>query len=62
MALDLLDEKYKEAFVLKKFNGMSIKEVAKVCNISEEGAKSRISRARLKIMDILEPYLKDLCK
>lgn len=62
MALDLIDGKYKEAFILKKFNGLSIKEIAKVCNISEEGAKSRVSRSRLKIIDILEPYLKDLCK
>ncbi len=61
-ALELLDDKYKEAFVLRKFDGLSIREIADICGISVEGAKSRINRARLKLLEILEPYLKDLCK
>lgn len=61
-AIDLLDDKYKEAFVLKKVEGLSLKEIAEILNITLEGAKTRVNRARLKLLDILEPYMKDLSK
>ncbi len=61
-SLELLDLKYKEAFVLSKIEGFSSGEIAEICGISEEGVKTRVKRARLRILEILEPYLKDLCK
>lgn len=60
MALDLLDHQYKEAFVMRKFDGLALNEIAEICGISIEGVKKRISRARKKIINILQPYLKDL--
>lgn len=62
MALDLLDYKYKEAFVLQKFDNLSLKEISELTGITVDGVKSRVSRARKKMMEILEPYLKDLCE
>lgn len=59
-ALDLLDFKYKEAFVLRKIDGFSLQEIADALEISVEGAKTRVNRARIKLMEILQPYLKDL--
>lgn len=59
-ALDLMDEKYKEAFILKKIDGMKFEEVAQVLDLTLEGAKTRVNRARIKLLEILEPYIKDL--
>lgn len=61
-AMDLLDEKSKEAFALRHFDGMKLREIAEICGISLEAAKKRVSRARSKIINMLEPYLKDLSK
>lgn len=62
MALELLEFKYREAFVMRKIDGLSLKEIARICDITVDGAKSRVNRARLQIIDILQPYLRDLCK
>ena len=59
-SLDLMDDKYKEAFILKKIEGLKFSEVAEVLEISEEGAKTRVNRARIKLLEILDPYLRDL--
>ncbi len=59
-ALDLMDDKYKEAFVLKKIDGMKFEEVANVLDLTLEGAKTRVNRARVKLLEILDPYIKDL--
>jgi len=59
-ALDLMDDKYKEAFVLKKIDGMKFEEVANVLDLTLEGAKTRVNRARIKLLEILDPYIKDL--
>lgn len=59
-ALDLMDDKYKEAFVLKKIDGLKFDEVASILDLTLEGAKTRVNRARVKLLEILEPYIKDL--
>ncbi len=61
-ALQLLDEKYREAFIMREFEGMPYNEIAKVCDTSVTNAKSRVFRAHKKLIKILEPYLKDLAK
>jgi RNA polymerase sigma-70 factor, ECF subfamily len=58
-SLDLLDGIYKEAFVLREFDGLDYKNIAEICEISVSNAKSRVSRAREKLLGLLEPYLKD---
>ncbi len=59
-SLDLMDDKYKEAFILKKIDGLKFEEVAQVLDLTLEGAKTRVNRARIKLLEILEPYIKDL--
>jgi len=58
--LPLLQEKQREAFILREFEGLPYDEIAKVCDTSLSNAKSRVFRAHKKLIEILEPYLKDL--
>lgn len=60
MALDLMDEKYKEVFILRELDNFSIKEIADITGETVACAKSRVFRAHMKLMEILEPYLSDL--
>ena len=60
MALDLLEFKYKEVFVLRELNNFSIKEIAEICNETVACVKSRVFRAHSKIQEILAPYLQDI--
>jgi RNA polymerase sigma-70 factor, ECF subfamily len=59
-SLELLDVEYREAFIMKEFQGLSMKEIADLQKTSLPNAKSRVLRAKRKIIDILEPYIKDL--
>lgn len=59
-ALDLVDDAYREAFVLREYSGLSYQEIAEICKITEGNAKSRVFRAKQQIKSILKPYLKDL--
>lgn len=60
MALELLEFKYKEAFILREMNNFSIKEIAEISGESVACIKSRVFRAHNKIMEILAPYLQDI--
>ncbi len=59
-ALDLLEFEYREAFVLREYDGIPYKEIAEICGITIGNAKSRVFRAKKKIREILAPYLNDL--
>jgi len=59
-ALELLPEDYREAFVLREYNGLSYVEISEVIGESLEVVKIRIFRAKKKLRDILAPYLADL--
>jgi len=50
-AIAELPVKYREAFLLRYFEEMSVKEVAKVIGESEAATKSRILRARVALRD-----------
>ena len=52
-ALDALPYKYREAFLLRYHNELSVKEIAKLTGQSEASAKSRIMRARLALREYL---------
>ncbi len=54
-----LPYKYREAFVLRYVEEMSVKEVAKAISESEAATKSRILRARLALRDQLAEFLED---
>lgn len=59
-SLELIKADYREAFVLREYNGFSYDEIAKMLDISVPTAKIRVFRAKEKIRKVLEPYLKDL--
>lgn len=61
-SLDLLDFDYKEAFILREYDGLSYKEIAQICSTTVNNAKSRVFRAKQKIKKILNPYLKDIAR
>ena len=59
-ALELLDHDHREAFVLRKYDGLSFQEIAELTNTSETNARSRVHRAQAKIRSVLAPYLADI--
>jgi RNA polymerase sigma-70 factor (ECF subfamily) len=54
-ALASLGEKYREIFVLRDMQHLSIEETAKVLGISTASVKTRLLRARLMLRDLLAP-------
>ena len=54
-ALRSLPEKYRTVLILRDVQQMSIAETAKVLGISEENVKTRTSRGRLQMRDLLAP-------
>ena len=54
-----LPAKYRDVVLCVYFNDMSIAEAAKTLNIAEGTAKSRLSRARQKLKDVLEGRISD---
>jgi len=56
-ALALLGEKYREVFVLRDMQHLSIEETAKALGISSGSVKTRLLRARLMLRDLLAPGL-----
>ncbi len=62
LALDLLDFEFKEAFIMREYNELPYKEIAEITGTTLSNAKSRVYRAKKKIKEILNPYLKELTK
>lgn len=58
--LDFLSDILKEAFILREIDGLSYEEIAQICNTTLSNAKSRVSRAREKLIELLQPYIKDI--
>ncbi len=56
-ALASLAQKYREVFLLRDVQHMSIEETGKALNISIASVKTRLLRARLMLRDILGPEL-----
>jgi len=54
-ALSSLGEKYREVFILRDMQHLSIDETAKVLGISIASVKTRLLRARLMLRDLLAP-------
>ncbi len=54
-ALASLGEKYREIFVLRDMQHLSIEETAKTLGISTASVKTRLLRARLMLRDLLAP-------
>jgi len=57
MALQSLNDRQRLAVLLSKFEGMSYADIAESMHISPQAIKSLLSRARVNLRDVLEPYL-----
>ena len=53
-ALAQLSPEKKEAIILSRFQGLKYREIAQMCNCSENAIKSRIQRGLLELKEILE--------
>jgi RNA polymerase sigma-70 factor (ECF subfamily) len=58
-ALAGLSERQRMAVLLNKFEGMSYADIAATMEMSPQAIKSLLSRARVNLKGILEPYLED---
>jgi len=58
-ALASLGQKYREVFLLRDMQHMSIEETAQALGISMASVKTRLLRARLMLRDLLAPSLAD---
>jgi RNA polymerase sigma-70 factor (ECF subfamily) len=56
-ALATLNERQRLAVLLNKFEHMSYTEISAVMGLSEKAIKSLLSRARVNLRQVLEPYL-----
>ena len=57
LAIEALNERQRMAVLLSKFENMSYADIAETMNMSQEAIKSLLSRARLNLKEVLEPYL-----
>ena len=58
-ALHGLNERQRMAVLLNKFEGMSYADIAVTMEMSPQAIKSLLSRARVNLKEILEPYFED---
>lgn len=61
-SLELLDTPYREAFVLRFYQGLSYKEISEITGDSVSALKVRVMRAKDQIRHILAPYISDLIR
>jgi RNA polymerase sigma factor (sigma-70 family) len=61
-SLDTLDYDYKQCFMMREFEGLSYAEIGQQIGITSDNAKVRTLRAKRKVIELLQPYLKDLSK
>lgn len=59
MAVNTLDDKYKEAVTLYWFGDCSYKEIGEILGITSDAARVRISRGFKQLSEILKPYFFD---
>jgi RNA polymerase sigma-70 factor, ECF subfamily len=62
-SIDALPEPFREVFVLREIEGLSVEETAQVLSVAPETVKTRLHRARMRLrralQDQLAPALKD---
>jgi len=57
LAIEGLNDRQRMAVLLSKFEDMSYADIATTMEMSQEAIKSLLSRARLNLKEVLEPYL-----
>jgi len=58
-AIETLNERQRMALLLSKFEGMSYAEIAETMDLSTKAIKSLLSRARVNLRSVLEPYIQE---
>jgi RNA polymerase sigma-70 factor (ECF subfamily) len=59
-AIQNLPEQFRTIIVLREIQGLSYEEIASLTETNIGTVKSRLARARLKLQEVLEPYLKEI--
>lgn len=59
MALELLNDQYREALVLQTYNDMSYEEISETLEVPVSTVRNWVVRAKKKVREILTPYLED---
>lgn len=57
LAMEQLNERQRLAVLLNKFENMSYQDIADAMELSPQAVKSLLSRARVSLREVLEPYL-----
>lgn len=57
VAVEALNERQRMALLLCKFEGLSYQEIAETMDLSVQAVKSLLSRARVNLKALLEPYM-----
>lgn len=57
VAIEALNERQRMALLLCKFEGLSYQEIAETMELSVQAVKSLLSRARVNLKTLLEPYV-----
>jgi RNA polymerase sigma-70 factor (ECF subfamily) len=57
MAIEALPERQRMAVLLCKFEGLSYADIAAALELTPQAVKSLLSRARVNLREIIEPYL-----
>jgi len=58
-AVEMLPHSLRTVFLLRDIEGLSTRETAEVLELSETAVKTRLSRARLRLREILTGYFRD---
>ncbi len=61
-ALECLDTPYREAFILRFYQGLSYKEISQITGDTVASLKVRVMRAKDQVRRILAPWITDLAK
>lgn len=59
LAINHLDEKYKEAIVLNKINGLSFQEISQINGENIDCIKKRVARGIIKLRELMKPYISE---
>lgn len=59
-ALACVPDADREAFLLKEIGGLTYEEIAAVCQVTADGVRSRIYRARIRLRDALSAPMKGM--
>ncbi len=57
LAIDALGDRQRLAILLHKFEGLSYQDIAEIMEMTPQGVKSLLCRARLNLRDILHAYI-----